>query len=310
MSNAKSSNDNVCILLPTLNEENTIKNVINDFKSEGFYNILVIDGNSKDKTQEVAKASGAKVIIQSGKGKGQAVIEAFDFIEDDFIVMADGDGTYQACDIHAMLKPIFKNGADHVIGNRFKNYEKGAFTRLNLFGNNMINRIFRFVYGEPLHDILSGYRAFTKNTIKSLHLKELGFEIESEIAIECIKNNLKTSEVPITYLSRHPDDPTKLNPLRDGFKIGIAIYELAKTHNPLFYFGIIGSIFIIMGTGFGVFVVYEWLHGVTRVLLTILSSLFILFGFQMFMVGLIGEMNASFNRDLVKRIQFIIKNQK
>ncbi len=296
-------NEDVCVLIPTLNEAATIKQLIRDFKSEGFNNILVIDGHSSDKTRELAESEGANVVVQGGKGKGQALQEAFDIIDSDYILMTDGDGTYLAKDSHAMLAPVLKGSADHVIGNRFANYEPTAFTHLNLMGNKILNKIFGFAYGQWLNDILSGYRAFTRNTIKSLELNKTGFEVESEITIESVKKDLKIVEVPITYLARHTKGSTKLNPLKDGFKIGATIYKLAKLHNPLFYFGIIGTIFLIAGSVFGIYVVTEWLDGVTHVPLAILTTLLIIIGFEMLVFGMMSNMIVSLHRELMRTIR-------
>ncbi|MBN1133699.1 MAG: S-layer glycoprotein N-glycosyltransferase AglJ [Methanosarcinaceae archaeon] len=300
--------EDVCILIPTLNEAATIQQLIRDFKSEGFSNILLIDGHSSDRTRELAEAEGAKVVVQSGKGKGQALQEAFDIIESNYILMTDGDGTYLAKDSHAMLAPVLNGSADHVIGNRFANYEPTAFTRLNLIGNKILNKIFGFAYGQWLNDILSGYRAFTRNKIKSLELNKTGFEIESEITIESVKKELKIEEVPITYMSRHSKGSTKLSPLKDGFKIGATIYKLAKMHNPLFYFGIIGAVSIIIGGGFGIYVVTEWLDGVTHVPLAILTTLLIIIGFEMLVFGMMSNMIVSLHREMMHTIQ--LENKK
>ena len=106
------------------------------FQKEGFSNIFVIDGNSKDNTGKIAEAEGAKVEMQTGRGKGQAMIQAFNLIENPYIIMVDGDGTYLARDAPALLEPILEGKADHVIGNRLEKYSPGAFTKLNLMGNN------------------------------------------------------------------------------------------------------------------------------------------------------------------------------
>ncbi len=304
------TNENVCILLPTLNEEATIGPVIRDFRSEGFDNILVIDGNSKDRTREIAEAEGARVIVQTGKGKGQAIKQAFDLIEEDYVVMADGDGTNLAKDVHAVLAPILEGKADHVMGNRLVDYEKGAFTRLNLIGNKIINKLFGLAYGVWLDDILTGYRAFNRKAIKSFDLKKSGFEIESEITIESVKKDLRVVEVPTTYLARHSEGATKLNPLKDGFRIGSTIYKMAKMHNPMFYFGIIGGAFILSGLIVGTYVVIEWFHGVTRIPMTILTTLLIIAGFQMFVFGMLSDLVVSLHRENMRMLRKISELKK
>ena len=304
------TNENVCILLPTLNEEATIGPVIRDFRSEGFDNILVIDGNSKDRTREIAEAEGARVVVQTGKGKGQAIKQAFDLIEEDYVVMADGDGTNLAKDVHVVLAPILEGKADHVMGNRLVDYEKGAFTRLNLIGNKIINKLFGLAYGVWLDDILTGYRAFNRKAIKSFELKKLGFEIESEITIESVKKDLRVVEVPTTYLARHSGGATKLNPLKDGFRIGSTIYKMAKMHNPMFYFGIIGGVFILSGLIVGAYVVIEWFHGVTRIPMTILTTLLIVAGFQMFVFGMLSDLVVSLHRENMRMLRKLSEEKK
>lgn len=298
-------NENVCILLPTLNEEATIAQVIRDFRSEGFDNILVIDGNSKDGTREIAAAEGARVVIQTGKGKGQAIKQAFELIVEDYVVMADGDGTNLAKDVHAVLDPVLAGEADHVMGNRLVDYEEGAFTRLNLVGNKIINKMFGLAYGVWLEDILTGYRAFNRKAIRSFELKKSGFEVESEITIESVKKDLRIVEVPTTYLARHSEGATKLSPLRDGFKIGSTIYKMARLHNPMFYFGIIGGLFIICGLLVGTFVVIQWFQGVTRIPMTILTTLLIIAGFQMFVFGMLSDLVVSLHRENMRLLRKI-----
>ncbi len=304
------TNENVCILLPALNEEATIGQVIKDFRLEGFDNILVIDGNSKDRTREISEAEGARVVIQTGKGKGQALKQAFELIDEEYIVMADGDGTNLAKDVHTVLDPILEGKADHVMGNRLVDYEKGAFTRLNLFGNKIINKMFGLAYGVWLEDILTGYRAFNKKAIKSFELKKLGFEIESEITIESVKKDLRILEVPTTYLARHTEGATKLNPLKDGFRIGSTIYKMAKLHNPMFYFGIIGGIFILSGVFAGTYVVIEWFQGVTRIPMTILTTLLIIAGFQMFVFGMLSDLVVTLHRENMRMLRMLSEDKK
>jgi dolichol-phosphate mannosyltransferase len=293
-----------------LNEASTIGQIIKDFRQEGFSNILVIDGNSKDGTDQIAEAEGARVVIQIGKGKGQAMIQAFGLIESSYVVMVDGDGTYLAREARSLLKPILEGRADHVIGNRLENYSPGAFTKLNLVGNHIINLFFDIAYGTDLKDILSGYRAFTLESVRELELNKTGFEIETEISVECILKKQRVEEVPIAYLPRNEKGATKLNPLKDGFRIGSTIYRLAKVYNPMFYFGIIGLFFIIAGLFTGTYVVVEWFNDITHVLLSVLTTLFIIFGLQMFIFGMLSDLIVTLHRQTVKLIQENNKREK
>ncbi len=301
--------EEVCILIPTLNEEKTIEGIIKEFKSLGFSDILVIDGHSTDGTVEKAKNAGAGVVIQSGTGKGQAVSQAFRLITSKYVVMIDGDGTYLPEEVDKILEPVVSGQADHVIGNRFAHYQKGAFTGLNLFGNRILNKIFGFAYGVWLEDILSGYRAFNNNAIKQIELNRTGFEVETEITVECVKKDLKIVEVPITYLARVSGAATKLQPLRDGFRIASTIFLLARTHNPLFYFNIIGGLLTISGMTVGIYVVDEWLKDINHIPLTILATLLIVTGIQMFIFAILSDLIVSMHRENMHTMRKIMKEK-
>ncbi len=301
--------EDVCILIPTLNEGKTIEGIVREFKSMGFSDILVIDGHSTDDTVKKAQNAGARVIIQSGTGKGQAVSQAFGMITSKYVVMLDGDGTYLPGEVDKILEPVIAGIADHVIGNRFVNYQKGAFTRLNLFGNRILNKIFGFAYGVWLEDILSGYRAFNNTAIKHIELNRTGFEVETEITVECVKKDLKIVEVPITYLARVSGAATKLQPIRDGFRIGSTIYLLARTHNPLFYFNLIGGFLILSGVAVGIYVVDEWLIGINHIPMTILATLLIVTGIQMFIFAVMSDLIVSLNKENMRLMHKILKEK-
>ena len=293
---------NITVIIPTLNEEKTIGEVIDRFKRIGYNDILVIDGNSTDKTREIAREKGAKVVVQSGKGKGQAIAEAFEIVESDVVVLIDGDGTYLPEEVDKLLKPILTNKAEHVIGNRFANYEKGAFTRLNLIGNKIINFLFRICYGVEVHDILSGYRALTREVYKNVELKKHGFEIETELTVETLAKGFRIAEVPITYKKRK--GRTKLKPIRDGIKIGKTVYELIMRYSPARYLYFVGFALMFIGFLIGIYVVLDWFKGISHFLLAVLTTLLILSGIQLTMFGVISDFifrsNVEFRREIIR----------
>lgn len=299
----KFNKDEVCILVPTLNEGPTIGNVVKEFKALGYNHILVVDGRSTDNTVKIAREAGANVRTQSGKGKGNAIIEAFEVIEQPYILMLDGDGTYSAKDAEKMLTPLFL-GFDQVIGDRLINAEEGSFSRLNLFGNHMLNLLFKVAHSRDLHDILSGYRAFTKLAVQQMNLTEKGFEIETEISVESVRNGQRTMVVPIKYY-RRPGTATKLSPFHDGIKIVSTIYRLARVNNPMFYFGMMGIFTSILGVLTGIYVLLQWLKGVEHIPLTILTVLLIVVGIEIFMFGMISDMLLVFHREIIREIQLL-----
>lgn len=300
--------DEVCIFIPTLNEAPTIGELVEGFRQRGFPEILVMDGNSTDGTPDIARSAGAVVRTQTGKGKGNAIIEAVNIIDKPYVLMLDGDGTYSPDDAEKMLEPLGR-GFDHVIGDRLVNPEAGAFTRLNLLGNQLLNTMFRIAHGKDLSDILSGYRAFTLPSIRQMTLKEAGFEIETEMAVEAVRNGQRVTVVPVRYLAR-PGTVTKLNPFQDGLRIFSTIYRLAKMNNPIFYFGIIGLFISLIGGVIGVYVVLEWLKNIEHLPLTILTVLLITMGFQIFMFGVISDMLLGFHRETTRQIEQLQNHSK
>jgi glycosyltransferase (TIGR04182 family) len=299
----KINKDEVCVLVPALNEAPTIGKLVKEFRDLGYKDILVMDGKSTDATVRVAKEAGATVRIQSGTGKGNAIIEAFETIEKPYILMLDGDGTYSSKDADKMLMPLFL-GFDHVIGDRLINAEVGAFSRMNLFGNQLLNMLFKVAHSRDLHDILSGYRAFTRASINQMNLREKGFEIETEISVEAVRNGQRIMVVPIHYAKR-PGTKTKLSPFHDGIKIISTIYRLARVNNPIFYFGMLGLLISLLGFLVGIYVVIEWLHNVDHIPLTILTVLLIVVGIEIFMFGVISDMLLVFHREIVRELQLL-----
>jgi len=299
----KFEKDEICILIPTLNEDLTIGKIVREFRDLGYNNILVIDGKSTDNTVKLATEAGAHVRTQSGKGKGNAIIEAFGVIEQPYILMLDGDGTYSPGDAEKMLSPLF-SGFDQVIGDRLINADKGAFSRLNLFGNRVLNLLFKIAHSRDLHDILSGYRAFNQLAVKQMNLKEEGFQIETEISVEAVRNGQNIMVVPVKY-SRRPGTATKLSPFQDGVRIVSTIYRLARMNNPLFYFGMMGIVISFVGILTGIYVTFEWFQGINHIPLTILTMLLIVVGVEIFMFGMISDMLLVFHREIIREVQLV-----
>ena len=293
--------DDVCVLLPTMDEVETVARVVEAFRDAGLDEVLVIDGGSTDGTQEAAREAGARVVEQSGRGKGQAIREAVrDHIDASYVVMTDADATYDADDADAMLDPLLAGEADHVIGNRFADMRPGAMTRLNRIGNRIINLSFRLIHGEHYGDILSGYRAFTRESFRRLHLTADGFGIETEMAVECVKNRQSVAVVPITYRERPGGSATNLHPIRDGGVIFLELYRKAKTNNPLFYFGSLGGVSTTAGALMTGYVLYDWfINGVTHELIAIGAVGAAILGIQLLIFGFLADMILSLHREQV-----------
>jgi dolichol-phosphate mannosyltransferase len=297
--------EDVCVLLPTMDEAETIGDVVAGFRDAGFEDVLVIDGGSGDGTREAAAEAGARVEVQSGSGKGQAVREAVErYVDTPYVLLADGDGTYRQADADRMLEPL-EEGFEHVIGDRFADMREGAMTGLNRLGNRLINRAFSAVHGEAYGDILSGYRAFTRASFDRMTLTSDGFGIETEMAVECARRNIRTTTVPISYLPRPAGSNTNLHPVRDGGIIFLELYRRAKTSNPLFYFGSVGVAATSGGVAIAGYVAYEWFVGprVSHEVLAVVAAFGILFGVQLLMFGVLSDLILALHRDTIDRIE-------
>lgn len=298
-----SRREQVSVLVPTYNEAGTIAGVVEGYREQGFDDVLVMDGGSTDDTRQLAADAGARVEEQTGDGKGQAVREAMGYIDRPVVLLVDGDSTYRPDEADRMLDPIFEGNVEHVIGNRFANMQPGAMTRLNRFGNRLINRAFGFVHGSDLTDILSGYRAFTRESFDRLSLSADGFGIETEMAVECVRHNVHTVVVPITYESRPEESETNLRPFRDGAIIVGTLYQMARKNNPIFYFGSVGFFSVLIGIVLATFVLYRWLfRGINHDIVALASGVTILFGVQLVMFGVLSDLIVTANREQRRRI--------
>jgi glycosyltransferase (TIGR04182 family) len=305
--------DDVCVLVPTYNEAETIEEVVTGMHEEGFDDVLVVDGHSTDGTREVAADAGATVITQSeggrGSGKGQAVRDGVAYTTRPVVLMLDGDGTYLPEDAHDMVQPVLDGRADHVVGDRFANIQRGAMPRLNQFGNRMINHSFSAIHGQHLGDILSGYRAFTTESFHEMNLSADGFGIETEMAVEARRNDHRIQVVDITYVARPDASESNLRPFRDGGVILLTLYLRAKTHNPLFYFGSVGGVISLIGSVIGLYVLYDWfVNRISHEVLAPAGGFIFILGVQFLIFGVLADLLVSLHEEQRQRLERIARD--
>jgi glycosyltransferase involved in cell wall biosynthesis len=212
----------VGVVIPALNEEKNIEDVICRLKDLGFYNLLVIDGQSKDNTIEVAQKNGAKVIVQEGRGKGRAIRQVLnnDYFDVDALVLMDADGSMRPEEIPAFIAAL-NSGADVVKGSRFL---KGGYTydmsAVRRFGNMVMISVVNLVWSAKYTDLCYGFVVLNKLAVKKLAplLESESFEIETELFIKALQAGLVVKEVPSTEFTRK-NGASNLNAFRDGLKI-------------------------------------------------------------------------------------------
>lgn len=212
----------VCIVLPTLNEALAIGNVIEEIpqsvlEEKGYQvDVLVVDGNSTDSTLKIAQSKGARILIESRRGKGRQIRTALEDAHADYIFMIDGDYTYPTTYIPEMLEVLKKYPV--VIGSRLKGKrQKGALRRLHLLGNHLITLLANILYGTRISDLCTGFWGFRREVIQSLNLTSDGFQLEAELLTQLAKKGYQIGEIPILYRKRV--GKTKLAVLQDGIRI-------------------------------------------------------------------------------------------
>jgi dolichol-phosphate mannosyltransferase len=190
------------ILLPTYNEEENIEDAIERIrKVNKKYEIVVVDSESKDRTVEIAKRCGARVISVKGRGKGRAVGVAFRKINADFLIMMDADGTYPSEKIPEFLEKLKE--CDVVIGSRFAGtIEEGAMKTINRIGNIGLTFFASLLYGRKITDVCSGMWGFRREAYKKMEITAPHFELEADLFSEAVKKNMRICEVPIVYKKR------------------------------------------------------------------------------------------------------------
>jgi len=256
-------NVEVAILVPCYNEELTIEKVIKDFKKElPECKIYVYDNNSKDKTYEIALSNGAIVKKEYRQGKGNVVRSMFMDIEADCYIMVDGDDTYPAEFVHQLIEPIVNKEADMVIGDRLSNgtYKSENKRKFHNLGNSMVRTLINKLFSSDINDIMTGYRSFSKEFVKSMPVLSEGFEIETEISIHALDKNFLIKELPIDYRDRPEGSFSKLNTFNDGMKVMKTIFTLFKDYKPFIFFGIWSLILLVLGLAVGTPVVVEFIR--------------------------------------------------
>ena len=211
--------EGVAVLVPCYNEAVTIAKVVDDFRAVlPRATVYVYDNNSTDGTAEIAAAHGAVVRRESRQGKGNVVRSMFRDIDADYYLMVDGDDTYPAEAAGDLLAPIAADEADMTVGDRISNGSYGAENErpFHGFGNNLVRRLIRLIYGYAFEDVMTGYRAFSR---------------------AFVNRRWRVADVPIVYRDRPEGSESKLSTFTDGMLVIAAIASLFRDYRPMAFFG-------------------------------------------------------------------------
>ncbi|KYK23386.1 glycosyl transferase family 2 [Thermoplasmatales archaeon SG8-52-4] len=217
---------NVTVILPTINEEKGVGKTIDSINKEYFkknkwnLEIIIVDGDSKDKTQEIAKKKGAKIIIEKRKGYGRAYKTGMPKAKGDIIVTGDADATYPFDRIHEYIKLLIDENLDFITTDRFSELKHGSMSIKHYFGNLVLATVLRVLYLINLRDSQSGMWIFKKEMLSKIQPIEDfddGMPFSEEFKIEMFSNKeIKAKEIPSALYAREGD--VKLQSFTDGWK--------------------------------------------------------------------------------------------
>ena len=289
------------MLVPCYNEAVTIAKVVRDFRAalpEAV--VYVYDNNSTDGTAELAAAAGAVVRRESRQGKGNVTRSMFRDIEADIYLMVDGDDTYPAEAAGDLVAPIAADEADMTVGDRLSNGSYGDENDrpFHGFGNNLVRRLIRLLYGYSFDDVMTGYRAFSRAFVKTMPVMSGGFQIETEMSIWAVDRRWRVADVPIDYRDRPEGSESKLSTFGDGLLVLRAIASLFRDYRPMAFFGWLSLVLVALGLLAGLPVVGDWLETglVPRLPSAVLAIALVLCGALSATAGLILDTVAKSHR--------------
>ena len=292
--------DKIAVLIPCYNEEKTIGKVIRDAKAAlPEATIYVYNNNSKDRTAEIAEAEGAVVRNEYMQGKGNVIRRMFREIDALVYVMVDGDDTYPMESAPEMVDLVLNHNSDMVVGDRLSStyYEENKRPFHN-FGNNLVRGSINRLFNCDIRDIMTGFRAFSYEFVKTFPVLSKGFEIETEMTIHAVYNNMQIDNVIIDYRDRPEGSESKLNTYADGFKVLKTIARLYRSYKPFGFFTIFAVLLTILSLIFLVPIIQEyWItHMVPRFPTLIVCCFVLLAAVQSFFAGVILSTMSINNR--------------
>jgi len=304
----------IAVLIPCYNESKTIEKVVKDYKKAlPDAEIYVYDNNSSDGTDKIATKAGAIVRYEYKQGKGNVIRSMFKDIDADCYLMIDGDDTYPKENAKEMCDLVLEGKADMVIGDRLSStYFTENKRPFHNFGNRLVRGLINTLFKSNVRDIMTGYRAFSYEFVKTFPVLSKGFEIETEMTIHALDKNFLLKEIPVEYRDRPVGSVSKLSTYSDGFKVLTTIARLFKEYKPTVFFSLVSLLFFIISLGFGIPVFVEYFETglVPRYPTLIFSGFMLMISILMFVCGLILEVVVKKHRQLFELILINTKKDK
>lgn len=244
--------DKIAVLVPCYNEAQTIKKVVEDFKRVLPQAVIyVYNNNSTDDTAKIAAEAGAIVRNEYKQGKGNVIRRMFREIDAECYIMTDGDDTYPAEFAPQMADMVLNKNCDMVVGDRLSStYFQENKRPFHNFGNDIVRKSINFLFKSKIKDIMTGFRAFSYQFVKTFPVLSTGFEIETEMTIHAVDKNMAVGNVVIDYRDRQEGSESKLNTFSDGFKVIKTIIRLFKAYKPIWFYGLVALVLAVISIGF------------------------------------------------------------
>ena len=307
--------DKIAVLIPCYNEEQTIAKVVTDVKEalpEAV--VYVYDNNSKDRTVELAKQAGAVIGYEYKQGKGNVIRRMFREIDAECYLMLDGDDTYPLDCARQLVDKVLQHNADMVVGDRLSStYFTENKRPFHNFGNSLMRFGINSLFHSDIKDIMTGYRAFSYEFVKTFPVFSQGFEIETEMTIHAVNYNMQVENVVVEYRDRPQGSVSKLNTFSDGFRVIRKMFQLYKNYRPFRFFGLLCLILILAALLMFLPVMSDYIQTglVPRYPTLIVCGFTALAGIQSFFAGMILEvMAAKDKRDFEYRLSKINTQKK
>ena len=283
--------DKIAVLIPCYNEEKTIGKVVRDARAAlPEATIYVYNNNSTDATAQIAEEAGAVVRNEYMQGKGNVIRRMFREIDALVYVMVDGDDTYPMESAPEMVDLVLNHNSDMVVGDRLSStYYQENKRPFHNFGNNLVRGSINRLFDCNIRDIMTGFRAFSYEFVKTFPVLSKGFEIETEMTIHAVYNNMQIDNVVIDYRDRPDGSVSKLNTYADGFKVLKTIARLYRSYKPMGFFSIIAVILAAVSVAFFIPILTEYwaTHMVPRFPTLIVCGFVMLAAFQSLFAGII-----------------------
>ena len=254
--------DKIAVLIPCYNEEQTIGKVVRDVREalpEAI--VYVYDNNSKDHTIKEATKAGAVIRHEYKQGKGNVIRRMFREIDAQCYLMIDGDDTYPLDCARQMVDRVLTYHADMVVGDRLSStYFTENKRPFHNFGNSLMRFGINSLFRSDIKDIMTGYRAFSYEFVKTFPVISQGFEIETEMTIHAVNYRMQVDNVVVEYRDRPEGSESKLNTYSDGMKVIRKMLQLYKNYKPMRFFGLAAAVLAVIALLFFLPILVEFLQ--------------------------------------------------